>query len=139
MAKIEYSGFDDLERGLERLGREGIKRVVMAGADAAIKEIQSRTESYRHVVHGEMLKAVSAGVYHEDLNSAWVDVYPQGEDRRGVSNAKKAFVINFGYGKRRTDKTGDHFITGQKQTMTAAVLKAMQAESDRIVREMNGG
>ncbi len=56
-----------------------------------------------------------------------------------MSNAKKAFVINYGYGGRKTKRTGDKFITGQKQTLSAAVGKAMQAESDRTVAELNGG
>lgn len=139
MAELEFSDFENFEVGLRRLGREGIKRVVMAGAEACIKEVQGRTERYRHVVNHDMINAVTTGKYHEDIDKAWVAVYPQGYDRRGVSNAQKAFVINYGYGGRKTKHTGDKFITGQKQTLTAAVEKAMQAESDRIVRELNGG
>ena len=86
-----------------------------------------------------MLQGVAPGRYHEDLGSGWVEVYPQGEDSRGISNATKAFVINYGYGGRRTQKTGDKFITGQKNTMSDAVAAAMQREADRIIQEMNGG
>lgn len=139
MARCEFSGPDEAAAKLERLGRDGVKRIVMAGADACKAEMQELTDQYRHVVTGSMRNSVAAGKLHEDLNSAWVEVYPQGHDNRGVSNAKKAFVINYGYGKRKTRKTGDKFITGKKSTMKTVVSAAMQAESDRIVQEMNGG
>jgi hypothetical protein len=48
-------------------------------------------------------------------------------------------VINYGYGGRRTEKTGDKFITGKKNAMSERVSAAMQAESDRIIQELNGG
>ena len=79
---------------------------------------------------------VRPGIYHEDLNSGWVEVYPQGEDSRGVSNAKKAFVINYGYGKRRTKKTGDKFITKSERQFKANVQKSMQTESDKLIAEI---
>ena len=69
--------------------------------------------------------------------SGWVDVYPQGNDSRGVSNAMKAFVINYGYGGRKTKKTGDKFITGNQKRMEQGVFTAMQAESDRRLAEIN--
>ena len=136
---VEYGGIEQVEGMLERLDRESIKRIVMAGADACVEETRKNVEKYRHIVHHDMLDSVAPGKYHEDLNSAWIEVYPQGYDGRGVSNAKKAFVINYGYGGRRTAKTGDKFITGQKSTMQEVVSKAMQAESDRIIQELNGG
>ena len=139
MARCEFSGPDEAIARLEVLSRDGVKRIVMAGGEACKTETKARIERYRHVVTGSMLNSVAAGKYYEDINSGFVYVYPQGNDNRGVSNAKKAFVINYGYGKRRTQKTGDKFITGKKNTMQKVVSAAMQAESDRIVQEMNGG
>ena len=139
MAKCEYSGFDAIEAQLGKLNRDTIREIVMAGAEACGVETRSRTEQARHVKNRDMLNSVAPAKYHEDVNSGWVEVYPQGYDRRGVSNAKKAFVINYGYGGRRTKRTGDKFITGQKNRMEEAVKKAMQAESDRIIQSINGG
>ena len=139
MARCEFTGPDEMAAKLETLGRDGIRRLVTAGAEACKKEMQLLTDQYRHVVTGSMMRGIAAGKYHEDLNSAWCEVYPQGTDSRGVSNAKKAFVINYGYGKRKTAKTGDKFITGKNSTMKRVVAEAMTAENDRIIREMNGG
>jgi hypothetical protein len=141
MAKmVEYgSSLDQVDGSLARLSRGTVKRIVMAGAEACVEETRKNVEGYRHVVTGSMMQGVAPGQYHEDLNSGWVDVYPQGEDSRGVSNAKKAFVINYGYGGHKTARTGDKFITGQVKNMQTVVSKAMQTESDRIIQEVNGG
>ena len=139
MARITYSGFDQIDSLMGRLQRDAIRRIVMAGAQACVEETRKEIEEYRHVVSGSMKAGVAPGKYHEDLGSGWVEVYPQGEDGRGISNATKAFVINYGYGGRKTEKTGDKFITGNKKTMSDYVSAAMQAESDRIIQELNGG
>lgn len=139
MARCEYDGFERIDGVLTRLSRDAIREVVMAGAAACVEETKKNVQEYRHVVTGSMMEGVQAGKYHEDLGSGWVEVYPQGDDSRGISNAKKAFVINYGYGKRKTAKTGDKFITGQTKTMENIVAKAMQAKSDEIIRQLNGG
>ena len=139
MARCEYDGFERIDGVLTRLSRDAIREVVMAGAAACVEETKKNVQEYRHVVTGSMMEGVQAGKYNEDLGSGWVEVYPQGDDSRGVSNAKKAFVINYGYGKRKTAKTGDKFITGQTKTMENIVAKAMQAKSDEIIRQLNGG
>ena len=139
MARITYSGFDQIDSLMGRLQRDAIRRIVMAGAEACVEETRQNVEGYRHVVTGSMMAGVAPGKYHEDIGSGWVEVYPQGEDGRGISNATKAYVINYGYGGRRTEKTGDKFITGKKNAMSDRVSAAMQAESDRIIQELNGG
>lgn len=139
MARCEYTAGEMFDAGLDRLGRYGIRQIVNAGAEACVTETRKSIEQYRHIVTGDMQESVAPGKLHEDLDATWVEVYPQGYDRRGISNAKKAFVINYGRGGRRTNHTGDKFITGHKTTMTEAVSKAMQAESSRLISELNGG
>ena len=86
-----------------------------------------------------MKDSVKPGQYHETLDGGWQEVYPQGNDPRGVSNTVKAFVINYGYGGKRTEKTGDKFITGNKRKRQEAVTAAMEAENKKILNEANGG
>ena len=138
MARCSYD-FGDLDNRLGVLGRDAVRQIVMAGAEACVEETKKSINQHRHVVTGSMMTSVAPGKYHEDIGTGWVEVYPQGEDSRGISNAKKAFVINYGRGGRRTDKTGDKFITGHKATMSEIVSRAMQAESDRLVQQLNGG
>ncbi len=96
---------------------------------------------------GSMRANVRPGNYHEGMGSGSVNVYPQGDDSKGVGNALKAFVIDRGIGQRpntkrsrgRTpNKTGDRFLT--KKTAKRAedvTVRAMEAEFDRIIEESN--
>ena len=137
---MTYSGFENVERQLEKLGRETVKRLVNAGAKALEETTQELTQQYHHVGKtGSMKDSVKPGQYHETLDGGWQEVYPQGNDPRGVSNTVKAFVINYGYGGKRTEKTGDKFITGNKKKRQEAVAAAMEAENKKILNEANGG
>ena len=146
MAKFEYTGGEDFEQKLAEMDRTMIRSIVMSGADACVKEMQNLIGAYHHVRTGEMQKAVAPAKYHEDLGTGWVEVYPQGTDSRGVDNAMKAFVINHGIGKRPNrsrprkkadrNRTGDKFITSNKDRMQRGVFTAMQAESDRQVSKL---
>ena len=138
MAKMEYSGFEIVDKQLARMDRGTVRRLVEAGANAIVESTKESIESHHHVATGEMMANVKPGAYHETLDGGWMEVYPQGEDSRGVSNAKKAFVINYGYGGRRTKKTGDKFITGQKRTFEMSALEAMNKTNEEIIKEING-
>ena len=119
----------------------------MAGADACVDETQRNIDEYHHVGTGSLRANVRSGNYHEGMGSGSVNVYPQGEDSKGVGNALKAFVIDRGIGQRpntkrsrgRTpNKTGDRFLT--KKTAKRAedvTVRAMEAEFDRIIEESN--
>jgi hypothetical protein len=133
MAKLEYD-LNDIGEKLGALGsRENIRRIVEAGSKAAVMELQRKTQEKRHVITGEMEQSITAKELHEDLGKAWQYVYP-GEGGRD-ENTVKAFVINYGRGGRRTARTGDKFITGNKKQLDEAVKAAMAAEADRILNE----
>lgn len=147
MATLKVSGFEHQEMKLNKLGAPMIKQIVMAGAGAAEKRMIEDTKARRHVRNGDMLESIGTNEYREFLHGGSVDVYPQGEDSRGVRNATKAYVINYGKGQRpytkrpkknpRKNLTGDKFITGNEKKTEAAVVEAMQAESDRLIDELN--
>lgn len=140
MAKVEidYGGFDRIEASFEGMGRDGIRRIVEAGAAAAVVEMKKAITEHHHVRTSDMLNSVRAGEYHEELDGGYMAVYPQDNDRHGVSNTVKAFVINYGRGKKkRTARMGDKFITGKEDQTEAIVTAAMQAEVDRLIDEMN--
>lgn len=138
MAKISMTGFDSVEMQLSRLlDRNMIRQVVEAGAAKAAEEMRNNIETAGHVKTGSMRDNVKPGIYHEDVGGGYMDVYPQDYDRKGVPNAMKAFVINYGRGGERTPRTGDKFITGKLAQTKKAVQEAMQAESDRILAQIN--
>jgi hypothetical protein len=135
--KLIVGDIGNVELALEQLGnRENAKRIVQAGSAAAVAEMQKRTAEAHHIMTGEMQQAFAPGLYHEGIDKCWQDVYPQGTDSRGISNAKKAFITNYGRGGKRTAKTGDKFITGKTKTLQEAVGAAMRAEAERIKNEI---
>ena len=147
MAQVTVDGLDGMMEAVEKLGsRSTTERLLRKGAEAATKVMKDETQTYRHVRTGEMMRKVGPGEYHFDITDSYVNVYPQGSDSRGVSNALKAYVINYGIGKRpntrrshgkERNKTGDKFITGNEELTETAVHAAMEQEMDRIADEIN--
>lgn len=141
MATVKVNGVELLERQLNRMGRPMIRQIVEAGAKAAEKRMAENVRLRRHVRTGDMLESIGENEYREFLGGGSVDVYPQGDDRKGVRNATKAYVINYGRGgvKRNGGKMGDKFITGSEKQTEEAVYQAMQAESDRLIEQIDKG
>jgi len=147
MATMRVNGFELVESQLNRMGRPMIRQIVEAGAKAAEKRMSENTQKAKHMRNRDMLESIGENEYRELYGGGSVDVYPQGEDRKGVRNATKAYVINYGKGSRPTTKrpkknprrnlTGDKFITGDERATEEAVVQAMQAESDRLIAELN--
>ena len=146
MATCRVSGFELVEQQLNRMGRPMIRQIVEAGAKAAEKVMADATEEKGHIRTGEMMRSIGHNEYREFLGGGSTDVYPQGDDSKGTRNATKAYVINYGKGRRpntkwprkhpRKNRTGDKFITGNEGKTEAAVTEAMQAESDRLIAEL---
>ena len=80
-----------------------------------------------------MLASIGRNEYREFLGGGSVDVYPQDTDSRGTRNATKAYVLNYGRGR---GLKGDKFITGDESQAEQLVQEAMQAESDRLIAEL---
>lgn len=137
MARFRWQGDGEAEKQIRKLGRPVIKRIVEAGADAAVDRMKQRI-SMMHRATGDMAEGVKKSNYIETVGGGSQDVYPQGEDRKGVRNATKAYVINYGRGgTRHRGKMGDKFITGDSAA-DEIIQRAMQAESDRILSEIAG-
>lgn len=148
MAKFTIdAGLDNIVGKLEKLSgpemRNIVQRIVKAGADAAAAEMKASIQASRHVVTGSMLENTKPAEFHHELFGGWQNVYPQGDDSRGVSNALKAYVINYGNGAKMTrrsngrirNRTGDKFITGRFEASEEKATAAMQAEADKALQE----
>ena len=138
MARFEFDGTRVCADQLNGMGRPQIRRIVEAGADAAIKRMKERIDTLHRVRStGDMYESVDRGKYEETLGGGSQVVYPQGNDRKGERNAMKAFVINYGRGgARKTKHMRDYFIT--KDTAVEGIVQdAMAREYDRIMAELN--
>ena len=138
MARFSVDGFELIERRMAKMGRPMIRQIIEAGAKAAEERMAENIKARKHVRTSDMLDSVGNNGIRECMGGASTEVYPQGEDRHGVSNTVKAFVINYGRGKKkRTARMGDKFITGHEDRTEQVVTAAMQAEADRLVDELN--
>ncbi len=135
MAKMRVSGAE-LELK-ENLSRDMIRRMVEAGGKVADDRMKAATRAHMHVRTGDMLEAIKPTPYREWFGGGATEVYPQGDDRKGVRNATKAYVINYGRGRRkRNGKMGDKFITNDEKATEEAVRQAMEAENGRLIEEI---
>lgn len=135
MARFTFEADTVRAEGLEQLGRPMIRRIVEAGADAAIEHMRGRIESM-HTQTGEMAGSVGKAEYVETLGGGSQLVYPLDSDRKGVRNALKAYVINYGRGgTRKKGKMGDHFIDRDPDA-ERVVIEAMERESERAMTEI---
>lgn len=141
MATLKVNGFELIDRQFSRMGPGMIRRIVEAGAAAAEERMAANTEKAGHGppgrsrrATGEMLRSIGRNEYREFLGGGSVDVYPQETDKNGVRNATKAYVLNYGRGR---GLKGDRFITGDESQAEKLVTEAMQAESDRLIAELN--
>lgn len=162
MAKLEITGFGEIDTQLSRLlDRSNRKRILEAGANATVEAMQTYTMVDRHIRTGSMLHSIDHGRYWENVEGSEISVFPVGYDEKGVPNALKAYVINYGridharhqqedknYKRSRKHiagsgyrvsgkKMGDKFITRRQRITEEYVRKAMQAESDSILDEIN--
>lgn len=146
---VKNSGLDILRNELEKLaeavGGDLPEKMLDAGADAAVDEWKAGIVRHRHVDTGEMLNSV--GVAPGTRKGRKREIYPLGSDRKGVRNAEKAYVLNYGRGKgkrnRRSKKSvvglkGDRFVDDiQKKTELStykAMSKVFDEESNKITK-----
>ena len=140
MARISADGFLQEEGRLGRLDRAVTRRIVTAGGEAAVEWEKKITEEKGHVRNRAMVGSVGMTNFREDLDGGSVEVYPLDTDSRGVRNALKAFVTNYGRGGvKNPKKMGDKFITGNMRQARDAAQAAMRAEYMKIIAEANGG
>ena len=125
----------------DRTVRDIRKKVVWAGAKVVEKEMKNRIDVKGHVVNGWMRDSVAMGEIHEDIDATWAEVYPQGTDPRGVSNAMKNQIINKGYynkGSGRKFKK-DPFWEQERKKLEPRILSVMEYQYDLCMKEINGG
>ncbi len=119
---IKTSGLDALTAELGRLanavGGDLTERMLDAGAEAAAEDWKEGISEAGHIDSGEMLKSVAPAPV---TGKGRREVYPLGTDSKGVRNAEKAYILNYGTSKRR----GDRFVDKIQKNAETDCYKAM--------------
>lgn len=147
MGRLQSSGIDATVKMLQNLSLEvrAQPEMIQAGAKVLVEEWKAVIEEKGHVESGDMRDSVEATPPREVPGGVAVEVYPQGNDRNGVRNATKAFLLHYGWkrGKKsKKDKSkgsgaaaGDHFVDEIEARATQKAVDAMQAELNRIIEQ----
>lgn len=99
MASFNVVGFEDIEKALlrrEAAAAAAVPKMLEAGAEVLVRGQQETIARMGIIDTGDMQASVKAGKIVQTDTGASVDVYPQGKDRKGVLNATKAFVHQYG-------------------------------------------
>ena len=119
--------------------REIRKKVVWAGAKVVEKEMSNYIASNHHI-SGDMEKSVAQGPIHEDIDSTWVAVWPQGMDSRGVYNEMKHKIINTGYYNTFTGKSHrqkDPYVRKMRKQLEPRIRAVMEQQFKICMDELN--
>ena len=137
MATFKVNGIDEVAKEWEKAAQKSpelCKRMLEAGAQEATTILKRHIQSAKLVDTRKMLESTKPTKIKEAPGGYSCEVYPQGKDKKGVRNAEKAFVNNYGTtGKRKVPAT--HFFEHATQEMADAVPLAME----RVFDEETGG
>lgn len=133
MAKFNVTGLDDVERALlrrEAAAVEAVPRMLNAGADVLVRGQQEQAETMFRGDRstGDLAKSIKKGKVSGSDTEKTIDVWPQGKDRHGVSNATKGFVQQYG----RTNMAARPWMTTANEKCAGEVHEAMRGEWEAV-------
>lgn len=132
MAKFISTGMMGVIDRLDRMAgaSDSMKREMLESAANIYVDTWKRViRAKGHVRSGDM--ADSVGTVFSDESVGDATVYPQGKDRRGVRNAEKAFLLHYGWGRKK----GNHFVEQIEREAEVPAVEAMEAVMDRYIKE----
>ena len=129
MAKFNVTGLDDVEKAFLRRDAaavEAVPKMLNAGADVLVKGQQTQAEAMFRGDRstGDLAQSIAKGKVKGDDAEKKIEVWPQGEDRHGVSNATKGFVQQYG----RSNMAARPWMTTANEKYADEVHKAMREE-----------
>ena len=149
MAKITVIGIQKFRDDIKAMGEDSAKMTVemlKAGSSAAEEEWRKGIESETHKIinpdgkgyiskrgyidTGDMLESVGTVIEEKKRRAK---VYPLGYDGKGVPNAEKAFVLNYGTSSYK----GSRFVDEINEKADIEVPVAMAKVMDEYLKKHN--
>lgn len=104
MAKIESVGLEDVRRKFSDRAASidtVVADILNAGASVMADELKQSCTRHKLVKTGSMLKSIRPTKIKKTNGNTYIEVYPQGKDKKGIRNVEKAFVLNYGRRRRK--------------------------------------
>ena len=134
MAKFNVEGIETVIKAMNRMGNATgpvADEMLAAAANVVVGAWQTSIQSHGHIDSGAMFRSVRPTAPKTQGDTRMLTVYPQGKDGRGVRNAEKAFIANFG----RRHQKGTGFVQDAERAAEGPAQEAMIAVWDRFIGE----
>lgn len=103
MADFNVDGLDDVIKEMmshQQAAEEAIPEMLNAGAEILVKAQKQQAQSMKIHDTGDFINSIKPNKIKKDKDgNAYLDVYPQGKDRKGVRNVEKGFIAEYGTSK----------------------------------------
>ena len=137
MARMELEGMDALVRQMQRMGQQCgpvAEEMVNAGVQVIQNEWKLSAATHGHIRTGAMINSTKPGpIQGLGGKAVFRDVYPHGKDGKGVRNAEKAFILQYGRSYGRTNKPGDYWVEEAEKNAEPAVMETITEIWERFV------
>jgi len=124
MASFACEGLDELVNQMRRLGQlDGpvVGEMLDAAAEIVREGWQESAAKNGHIDTGAMVASIDFPV-KGDARALYRDIYPQGKDAKGVSNAEKAFILHYG----KASKAGTYWVDEAEMKAGPEAIAACQ-------------
>lgn len=135
MAQFSTDGIDSIAEEMAWMGEaagETADEMLLAGAEEVKRAWQETAERHGYRETGDMIESIRADkAPKSDANDVRrISVYPRGEDRKGVRNAEKAFLLHYGTSKIH----GSHWVDEADQDAAPMVQDVFEKIWDRHLK-----
>lgn len=135
MAQFSTDGIDQIAAEMAWMGEaagETADEMLLAGAEEVKRAWQETAEAHGYHNSGDMIESIRADkAPKSDANDVRrISVYPRGEDRKGVRNAEKAFLLHYGTSKIH----GSHWVDEADQDAGPMVQDVFEKIWDRHLK-----
>ena len=136
MARMDTSGLDDLINEMRRLGQDSgpvVDEMLDTAAGIIRDQWRETAREHGHVDTGAMIDSVDFPV-KGNARAMYRDIYPQGKDAKGVRNAEKAFILQYG----KHNMPGSYWVDEAETKAGPEAIAACQAIWDRFLQSGGG-
>ena len=135
MAQFSTDGIDSIAEEMAWMGEaagEVADEMLLAGAEEVKRAWKETAERHGYRETGDMIESIRADkAPKSDANDVRrISVYPRGEDRKGVRNAEKAYVLHYGTSKIH----GSHWVDEADQDAGPMVQDVFEKIWDRHLK-----
>ena len=135
MARFSTDGIDSIAAEMAWMGEaagEVADEMLLAGAEEVKRAWKETAERHGYRETGDMIESIRADkAPKSDANDVRrINVYPRGEDRKGVRNAEKAYVLHYGTSKIH----GSHWVDEADQDADPMVQDVFEKIWDRHLK-----